>query len=133
MFLLAGCARKEETVLINDDGAQTAESAIALNEERASSPALNGSIKTADELLRNPFLSREEEKEFADAGKAVPIDYLNLSAILYSATAQSKAIINGRILQIGAAIDGKEVTDIRPEAVILKDAASEYIVRLKDV
>jgi hypothetical protein len=132
IFFFAGCSRKEETALINEGAAPITESALALNKEQTPSLA-SAAVKTADELGHNPFLSREEEREFADVGKAVPIEYLTLSAIFYSTTGQSKAIINGRILQIGSTIDGKEITQIRPKAVILKDVTAEYILRLKNI
>ena len=79
----------------------------------------------------NPFLSEEEEKTF---GKSILIDYLLLSAILYSSfSSNSRAIINGQILKIGNYIDNKEVVKIEPEEVILKDDQNEYCVRLKKV
>jgi len=82
---------------------------------------------------RNPFLTDEEEEEFDDSVKAIPIDYLRLTAILYSPPNKSKAIIDGRILEIGSYIDNKETVEIQPEAVILKDAQAEYIIKLKNI
>lgn len=83
---------------------------------------------------RNPFLTEEEEQRSADLDKSIALDYLKLSAILYNSSSEkSKAIINGRILKKGDTIDNKEIIDIRPEAVILKDAATEYIVRLRNL
>lgn len=132
IFLLVSCVKNEEAALINETGAPVAESNAAPSQENQPSPNQEAAM-ASDELLRNPFLSEEEEKEFQDAGKAVPVDYLMLSAILYSATAKSKAIINGRILEIGDSIDNKEIITIRPEAVILKDTTTEYIVRLRNL
>jgi hypothetical protein len=89
------------------------------------------------ELEQNPFLTDEEEREFADLGEAAldaaPIDYLALSAILYSPSNKSRAVINGRILEIGSQIDNKEIIEINAEAVILKDAQAEYIIKLKKI
>lgn len=80
----------------------------------------------------NPFLTAEEEELFKDLGKAVPIDYLNLSAIFYSPGA-SKVIINGYVLEVNNNIDGKKVIDIQPDEVILKDSEGEYVVRLRKI
>lgn len=82
------------------------------------------------EVKSNPFLTEEEERTFADFGNRIPIDYLTISAILYSPSA-SRAIINGQILKKDDTIDNKEIIEIQPEAVILKDSQSEYIVKLK--
>lgn len=133
VFLLAGCGKKEAAVppaVVS--GAPTTEFAAA--PEKANQPWQKQETAFApDEVTRNPFLSEEEESEFRDAGRAVAIDYLGLSAILYSSADRSKAILQGRILQKGDSIGDKEIIEIRPEAVILKDAAAEYIVRLKDL
>lgn len=132
LFLLAGCANKEEPAPINEAGATSAESDGAQGEESQPLSQKEAAI-APEELTRNPFLSAEEESEFRDAGKAIPLDTLSLSAILYSSAAKSKAILQGRILQKGDNIDNKEIVEIRPEAVILKEAATEYIVRLKNL
>lgn len=129
LFLLAGCANKEESAPINEAGASSAESDAAQGEENQPLSQKEAAI-VPDELTRNPFLSAQEENEFRDAGKAIPLDTLLLSAILYSSAAKSKAILQGRILEKGDSIGDKEIIEIRPEAVILKDAATEYIVRL---
>ena len=42
-------------------------------------------------------------------------------------------MINGRILESGNQIDGKEVFDIKAEEVILKDSQNEYVLRLKNI
>ena len=132
VFLLAGCGKKEAEVPTDETAAPTTESAA---EPRKTTQPLAGqeTALAPDELTRNPFLSAEEESEFRDAGKAIPLDTLLLSAILYSSAAKSKVVLQGRILEKGDSIGDKKIIEIRPEAVILKDAATEYIVRLKNL
>lgn len=81
----------------------------------------------------NPFLTREEEESFKDTGKRIPLGSMMLSAVVYSQVEKSKAIINGRILREGDLIENKQVIEIQPEAVVLKDIQGEYIVTLKNV
>lgn len=132
LFLLAGCANKKEPSPINETGAPSSESDAAQGEENQPVPRKEAALAPA-EITRNPFLSAEEENEFRDAGKAIPLDTLLLSAILYSPAAKSKIILQGRILEKGDSIGDKKIIEIRPEAVILKDAATEYIVRLRNL
>lgn len=132
VFLLAGCGKKEAETPIDEMGSPAAESSAVPEKISQSLPAQDAAL-APDELTRNPFLSAEEESEFRDAGKAVPLDTLLLSAILYSSANRSKAILQGRILQKGDSIGDKEIIEIRPEAVILKDAVTEYIIRLKNL
>jgi hypothetical protein len=42
-------------------------------------------------------------------------------------------VINGRIVKEGDAVDGKEVYQIRPESVILKQGKTKYVVRMRGV
>lgn len=130
--LLAGCVKKEPAAPIDEMSAPAGESGAGQGKESQTPPPAEAAL-SPDALTRNPFLSAEEEIEFRGAGKAVPIDYLKLSAILYSSADKSKAILQGRILEKGDSIDDKEIIEIRPEAVILKDAATEYIVRLRNL
>lgn len=116
IVLFFGCAKKEAA----------AETQSMLLEQTAPIP---------ENPVRNPFLTQEEEqeKELAGAGNRISLDYPILSAILYSSFQISKAIINGEILKIGDYIDNKEIIEIQPEAVILKDAQAQYIIRLKNI
>lgn len=136
IVLFFACARKEalasavsggpELLSIKPDGA---DGSIAKTKE---TPVEQ--IPPAQENpMRNPFLTEEEEREFADAGKAIPIEHLRASAIIYTSSRKSKAIINGQVFKIGDYVDNKEIVEIQSEAVILKDAAAEYIVRLRDL
>lgn len=128
LFVFFGCERKEEVRMIKEAEIPYEQPKEIPQQEEQKQEV----IPTITQTRANPFLTEEEEKTFQVLGKAVPIDYLVLSAILYSPSA-SKAIINGQILGIGSSIDNKEIIEIQPEAVILKDAQSEYIVRLKKV
>lgn len=116
--------------IMNKGKIQTAEQNKTTLTENTKTPAEQ--ILRPEEPLRNPFLTEEEEKAFADLDNRVPIDYLSLSAILYSAQ-ESRAIINGRIVREGDIIDNKEIIKINPENIILKDADNEYTIRLKEV
>jgi len=86
----------------------------------------------------NPFLTKEEEEIFQYSKARTPIDYLNLSAIFYSAESnKSMAIIDGEILREGQTIDNKRIVKIQPKAVILEDEQSaylqkQYIINLKE-
>ncbi len=137
LFLFIGCSRQEEA------GTQDSQEAQEPKEE---AQGQTGQINIAPEpqeektkesvqdiaKMRNPFLTQEEEDALKQTGSTIPINYLVLSAVLYSPNA-SRAIINSQIVAVGDSIDNKKVTRIEPEAVILKDAQGEYIVRLKGV
>lgn len=130
LFLFSGCGSKEEAGITTQIGIPPLDSKITAHQSR--SEEVQANISPLTQTASNPFLTKEEEQAFGELGKAIPIDYLHLSAILYSPL-RSRAIIDGRILEIGDYIDNKEVIEIQPEAVILKDAQSQYIVRLKKV
>ncbi|TAN62297.1 hypothetical protein EPN16_01850 [bacterium] len=132
VFLFAGCGKQEPPAPVDEADTPAAESSAG-PEKTTRALAGQEADPASDELTRNPFLSAEEESEFRDAGKAIPLDTLTLSAILYSSADKSKAILQGRILQKGDSIGDKKIIEIRPEAVILKDAATEYIIRLKSL
>lgn len=129
--LFLGCAKIEDAVNPDNSaeaGEQSETAVVPL-------PVVEANAKETidgDKLKNNPFLTSQEEKVYANTGKYVPIDYLNLSAIIYS-SASRRAIVDGNILEIGNTIDNKKVIDIRPEEIILKDSQSEYVLRLKKV
>jgi len=89
-------------------------------------------IKAEGTVRVNPFLTIEEEGLFKALDGATSIDYLNLSAIFYSPGA-SKAIINGYVLEVNDSVDGKKVTDIESDRVILKDSEGKYVVMLRKI
>lgn len=85
-------------------------------------PADNGAA------LRNPFLNPGTTA--AGTATALPAEGLSVSAIMYSGTYESKAIINGRIVQVGDLVGGKTVFRIEPEHVLLKDDQNEYVAKI---
>jgi hypothetical protein len=78
----------------------------------------------------NPFLTLEEEKSFAFSGREVLSD-IKLSAIFYS-DKDSYAIMDGFIVREGDMFGAKSVVKIEKNAVILKDAVSEYVVPVEN-
>lgn len=131
MFVLFACVKKEEANAIG----QTEKIQIEEDKQTPQIPPEESSpvISSGAEALPNPFLTREEEASLKDTGKRVPIENLMLSAVIYSQLEKSKAVINGQILRVGDLMENKEVIEIQPEAVILKDTQSEYVVRLKTI
>lgn len=79
----------------------------------------------------NPFLTEKEEAAFKDIDEREVINYLNLSAIFYSSSKESKAIIDGRIYKVGDVLDNKKIVEINPEEIVLKDASREYVLKIK--
>jgi hypothetical protein len=82
----------------------------------------------------NPFLSEKEEKALVELGNSIPLEYLRVTAIFYSAySSQSRVIIDGRVLVLGDSIDNKEIIKINPEDVVLEDSQGQYVARLAGV
>ncbi len=82
----------------------------------------------------NPFLTQKEEKVLAELGNAIPLEYLQVSAIFYSASSfQSRAIIDGKVLVLGDSIDNKEIIKINPEDVVLEDSQGHYVAKMTGV
>jgi hypothetical protein len=132
IVLSFGCAKKESATPaasgVEAVSTQLKEAAAAETQKKLLEQTAPGQEKP----MRNPFLTQEEEqeKELVGSGNRISLDYLILSAILYSSFHTSKAIIDGEILRIGDYVDNKEIVEIQPEAVILKDAQTQYIVKL---
>lgn len=80
----------------------------------------------------NPFLTLEEEKAVQSQPDAIPINYLMLTAIFYSPL-NSRAIVDGAILKKGDFIDNKEIINISPEEIILKDNNSRYVLKMRNI
>ncbi|MGE5307495.1 MAG: hypothetical protein ACM3OC_00200 [Deltaproteobacteria bacterium] len=78
----------------------------------------------------NPFVTEEENRFFDQKDETINLDSVNLTAVFYS---PSKAIIDGKILQEGDFVDGKQIVQIHPESVVLKAGKQTYIVRLQNV
>jgi hypothetical protein len=131
MYLFFGCAKKEEIVSFDSGQSLADKSNITVAQKNNDTAAPKEALNKGD-IGFNPFLTPQEEKKFSGTGKYVPLEYLNLSAVIYSPSS-CKAIVNGKIIELGSSIDNKEVVDIRPEEVVLKDSQSEYILKLKKV
>jgi hypothetical protein len=86
----------------------------------------------SSEERSNPFLTLEEEMAIRSQPDAIPINYLILTAIFYS-PANSRAIVDGEILKKGDFIDNKEIINISPEEIILKDNNSRYVLKMRGV
>ncbi|MCX5708721.1 MAG: hypothetical protein NTY14_07140 [Candidatus Omnitrophica bacterium] len=82
----------------------------------------------------NPFLTPKEEKAMVELGNALPLDYLQVSAIFYSGSpSQSRVIIDGKVLVLGDSIDNKEIIKINPEDVVLEDSQGHYVAKMAGV
>lgn len=137
LFLFIGCGRHEAAAQDSPETQGSTEEVEAkpLTEEIKNSPEQEKKEEPVQEATSerpNPFLTQEEEGVLKETGAVIPLDYLVLSAVLYSPNA-SRAIISGKILSVGDSIDNKRVIRIEAESVVLKDAQGEYIVRLKGV
>jgi hypothetical protein len=97
----------------------------AEQKDKAKSPSLS-------EERSNPFLTLEEETALKSRPDAIPINYLMLTAIFYSPS-NSRAIVDGEILKKGDFIDNKEIINISPEEIILKDNNSRYVLKMRNV
>jgi hypothetical protein len=87
-----------------------------------------------NQVRANPFLTLKEAKALVEMGNAIPLDYLNVSAIFYSAVnSQNRAIIDGKILVPGDSIDNKQVIKIDPEDVILEDSQGQYVAKMNKI
>jgi hypothetical protein len=81
---------------------------------------------------KNPFLRESEEDIFKSTQDRLLITGLNLSAVFYSPGA-SAAIIDGQFYKEGDTVDNKRIVTISAEEVVLKDAQSVYVLRLKGI
>lgn len=85
-----------------------------------------------DEEEDNPFLSRKQELSYEDEDERT-IENMSLTAILYSGK-KSRAMVDGRIVEIGDVIDNKEVIDITSEKVIFKDFLDkQYTLKMRGI
>ncbi len=129
IFSFYGCSKQKATNIGQPDYAQSAETAAA-QEEGVKVPKKEDK---PEDIVHNPFLTNEENKEFLAAPSAIPIENLELSAVVYSQDISlSRAVINGMVVKAGDTVDNKTITRIDPEAVRLKDEQGEYIIRMKN-
>lgn len=127
LALSFGCAKNETAGILTNEAGRQDETAAAKIQDKL----LQQIMQAAKDPIRNPFLTEEEENRFIDTDNLSPADHLILSAVMYSSFNKSRAIVNGQILKMGDYIDNKEIVEILPEAVILKNARAQYIIKLK--
>lgn len=124
---LSSCGQQEQVATV-----KTGDESKAIFKQQSQPEQAPQVVPAEPQARTSPFLTEEEEKNYRYLGKNILIDYLAVSGIIYS-PAGSRAIINGQILSVGDRVDNKEIIEILPEAVILKDAQSQYMVKLKNV
>ena len=82
--------------------------------------------------MRNPFLTPVEEEALTAVTREV-IDYMKINGLFY-APGRSYAVVDGRMIREGEAVDGLTVIEINPGAVILSDGYNhEFIIKVKNV
>lgn len=82
--------------------------------------------------VRNPFLTAQEEAFFSIEKREI-IEYLTVNAVFFS-PGHSYAVIDGSMLKEKDTIDNKEIIEINPAGVILKDSRdNEFVVNVKGV
>lgn len=114
---------------------QEREKLNSVQQKTASQPEIKNEQKTEQEEppgRLNPFLSLDEEQYFSSTQGRLMLNDAEVTAIFYSPP-ESKAIINGYVVKKNDMFEGKEVLEINPEDVVLKDAQGEYIVRMKKI
>ena len=94
-------------------------------------------VKTRGQFLkdvkyaRDPFVSLEKQG-LQVSEELEEITQPKLSAIIYG-PGEKLAIIKGQILKTGDIVDSKEIVDIRPESIVLKESGKRYLLKLTDV
>ncbi|MDD5669745.1 MAG: hypothetical protein PHE58_06955 [Candidatus Omnitrophica bacterium] len=143
--LSAGCGEQNPSVITSQKLEFPAEEKVPSPQERAqlnlmqqkpaSQPEVKNEQKTEAEEPAgriNPFLSLDEEEYFSSTQGRLMLNNAEVTAIFYSPP-DSKAIINGYVVKKNDMFEGKEVLEINPEDVVLKDAQGEYIVRMRNI
>jgi len=128
-IVLNGCESKAGYKIISEGKESPAESLQAGMQNNM----FNQSVNTTDEAAltnkENPFLTATEEEDAQEIGSLVPLDNLNVSAI-FRRPVNSQVVINGKVLSVGDIIDNKEIFQIDADKVFLKDAQSQYILKI---
>lgn len=133
LSLFFGCIARTETDAPSLDGEKPIEASQETALPAQGKGIIQEGLSEPDLLRQNPFLTLKEEESFRGKDfQGVIIDYLNLSAVFY-APYNSKAIIEGRIFKKGDILDNKEIIEIGPEEVILKDSQTSYILKMRQV
>ena len=134
LMFISGCSGQQSQTAADSsgtdeqaDGQSQAAQAVVQSPAREISPA-----SLENETLRNPFLSPDEEISFSRKTEEIALGELKISAIFYNGK-KNCAIINGKIIDEGDSLDGKQIVTIDRDAVHLKDADNSYIARIGDV
>lgn len=90
------------------------------------------SVCRAENERVNIFLTEEEERFYRDQGDALAAN-LSLSAVFYSPEGESRAVIDGKVMKKGDHIENKEIIEIKPESVFLRDTKNLYYIKLKQI
>lgn len=130
-FIAAGCNRlsKDEArkLLKEKLGMMQAE-----KKDKAPKVAVNYNTdrEIPNEAGTNPFLTAAEIAHFGKIlRKPLP---LNVTAIIYTPS-RKNVVIDGAIYTEGDKVNGKEITKIEPNKILLKDKWREYVASLKDL
>lgn len=130
LLWVAGCTRDSEV-----DRPQTTSQPPDQQAVETTAPDEAEGEVTAGSPLPNPFLTPEEQQVLASGAVRTRLDSLRVTAIIY-APPLSQAIVDGRMVREGDVIDRKEVIEIQPEAVVLRELGNsqqEYLVELEVV
>ena len=79
-----------------------------------------------------PFVKQKKKTEARDKENLFPVSSLRVSAIMY-APPNSKAVVEGHILQENDVFYGKTLTAIKPESLVFEDRGVKYVVNLRKV
>jgi hypothetical protein len=127
LILILGCGRKEKITYLSTS--QPPPQKITPEEHKEVKPKPKLPMKLS--WKRDPFLSMEEQG-LKVSEELEKINEPKLSAIIYSPE-HKLAIIEGKILKVGDKVDSKEIVEIKPEGVVLKEAGKLYLLKLEDV
>lgn len=89
-------------------------------------PEIRGQAAPAEALGRDPFIPPHFTPGKVKAGPAVGLE---LKAILHNPLS-AVAIVNDQLVRVGDTVGGRKVVEIRPDRVVLRDAAGKSEMRI---
>jgi hypothetical protein len=89
-------------------------------------PEVRGQAAEAEALRRDPFIPPHFIPGKAKAGPAAGLE---LKAILHNPLS-AVAIVNDQLVRVGDTVGGRKVVEIRPDRVVLRDAAGKSDLRI---
>ncbi len=133
LFILffSSCAKEEEARAIKKS-ARNGKDKEKASVDLANVSSSQENITVNFDKQRNPFLSPEEELKFRDKEGRLIIDKPRVLAV-FSSPGKSGAIIGRRVYKVGDILDNKEIIEISPSGVILKDRHTQYILKIPDI